>query len=550
MKKKILKFFSKVFARPLVQVGFYFVGIILIFLISGVFDDFKTSLAKIVGLLSAQETISVFFAGLLSLGIARFLKRCDYYLEESMKIDDDHHKIIRKYNGHANQKESDENIFDKTGMFMSISHTGYIRKSELKNREKDKFSKSYWINEKALLQFRQKKLYTPSVNVFANVQGNTKLVFSDSDQHHNLPSFVIEHADELLMAHKNSNTRNNDTIRLSDFDYEGDTLTLNTQRSTYYHMLITNRCMDFRFANGLTLRNLYEYDNRICPLHKSKFGNQIGINGLILTKDGYVLLEKRDHKKTTWKNKFAQSISLALKENEVILNQDGVIGNTYEDAQAVLKRIIQKTVRKNFGLTEQDCREFVLEKNFLGLARDLLEGGKPNLYFFVETVYTAKELADKITKTAEYAKTVLDVEKATKQWKKMHAADEMITETESFTDKVKEAEDRIAKGDVISADKLASDYYLVKFSDIAINYHYVLNLDRRKAIKIARKVYPRVTIGQHLWEAFKYCMVRTFTPKLQRECGEALLVTISYLELCKDRIDALKSEEGEENCDE
>ena len=307
------------------------------------------------------------------------------------------------------------------------------------------------------------------------------------------------------MAHRHSNTRNNDTIRLNDFNYIDKTLILNTQRSTYYHMLITNRCMDYDFPNGLSIRKLYEYDQQICPLHKSKFGNQIGINGLIITSDGYVLIEKRDHKKTTWKNKFAQSISLALKEDEVILNENGVIGNTCEDAAASLKHVIQKTIRKNFGLTsgEDYSQEFVLEKNFLGLARDLLEGGKPNLYFFVEVKYTA----------------------------------------EAFAKRLKETAGSIEDGKAIGTEKLYSDYYLVKFSDIEINYNYVMNLDRKKAIKVERRVYPRVTLKTQVEDRIKHLLARIFRPKLQRECGEALLVSLSYLELCKDRIDSLKHTE-------
>ncbi|MBR5155268.1 MAG: hypothetical protein IKW62_02155 [Clostridia bacterium] len=509
MNKRFLKFFSKFFSKPLVQIGFYILGILLIFFISGVFDDFKTSLSKIVNILSAQETISVFLAGILSLGMARIIKKCDYYLEESLKIDDDHHKIIRKYSGHKKTDiKQGKNYFDKTGVFMRINHVKCIKKSELKNREKDRFSKTYKAHEEDIKNFNEKKLYLPTVNVFTNTLGDTRLLFNDSNESHKLPSFVIEHADELLLAHKNSSTRNGDTIRLNDFYYDDEkkTLTLDTQRSTYYHMLITNRCMDYDFSNGLSIRKLYEFDKYICPLHKSKFGNQIGINGLIITSDGYVLIEKRDHNKTTWKNKFAQSISLALKVDEVILNKNGIIENTYEIANDSIKSVIEKTIKNNFGLTSTEYKEFIFEKNFLGLARDLLEGGKPNLYFYVETKCNAKELAKKLRETAK-------------------------------NDNVETA---------LATEKLSSDYYLVKFSDIKINYNYVMNLNRRKAIKIARKVYPRLSRRLYLWDTIKNILAVKFKPSLKRECGEALLVTISYMEICKERIKPIKLKEDED----
>lgn len=504
MKKRVLKFLSKFFSKPLVKVGFYIFGILVILFISGVFEDFQTSLDKIISILSAQETISVFLAGILSLGMAKLLKKCDYYLEESLKIDDDHHKIITKYSGHEKKEiEKDENYSNKTGVFMSISHIKTLSKKELKNKEKDIYSKAYKNNEQDIKNFKTGKLYLPSVNVFTNVKGDTRIVFKDSPDFHSLPSFVIEHADELLSAHKNSQKRNNNTIRLNDFYYDGKTLTLDTMRSTYYHMLITNRCMDYDFSNGLSIRDLYEYDKYISPLYKSKLGNQIGINGLIISKDGYILVEKRDHNKTTWKNKFAQSISLALKEDEVKLNKNKILGDTYKDANNNLKGIIEKTIKTNFALTPDEYEEFSLEKNFLGLARDVLEGGKPNLYFYVVTKYDAKELAKKLKENAGNA----DVNSA------------------------------------LSTGKLASDFYLIPYSEIEINYNYVMNLDRKKAYKVYRKVYPRSKMRSYIWDRTKHTIALLFRPHLKRECGEALLATISYLEICEDRILPIKKEQ-------
>ncbi|MDD6308491.1 MAG: hypothetical protein PUB07_03935 [Clostridia bacterium] len=336
----------------------------------------------------------------------------------------------------------------------------------------------------------------PSVNMFTNVKGDTKIAFNDSPLFYNLPNFIIEHADDLFSAHQNSQKSNNKTIRLNDFAYDGQTLTLDTMRSTYYHMLITNRCMDYSFSNGLSIRDIYEYGKYSLPLHKAKFGNQIGINGLIISKDGYVLIEKRDHHKTTWKNKFAQSISLALKEDETKLNENGILGRTCEEATHILKNVIEKTIKSNFALTPDDYEEFVMEKNFLGLARDLLEGGKPNLYFYIVTKYNAKELTEKLKENA--GRTDADLALAT--------------------------------------GKLASDFYLVPFDDIAINYNYVMNLNRKRAYKVFRKVYPRSSWKSHVFDRFKHALALIFRPNLKRECGEALLVTISYLEICRNRI--------------
>lgn len=502
MNKNLLKIFNKLYNKPIVKVGIYVLGIFAIFYISSIFNNENVSfINSMISILTSQETMSVFLAGILSIGIAKMAKRCDYYLEESLKIDDNHHKIINMYSGHKKHNiDKNTNFADKNGVFMSLKHIGVFKKRELKNLEKDVYSKNYKNVQNSIDDFKDGKLFLPSLNVFTNITGDTKIKFNDKNVLYKLSDYVIANADSLFAAHQNSKKSNNTTIRLNDFYYEDNTLTFDTQRSTYYHMLITNRCMDFNFHEGITIRNLYEYKKTISLLNESKLGNQIGINGLILSNDGYVLIEKRDHNKTTWKNKFAQSISLALKEGDLTLNQNHIIGDTYEDANENLKHIISKTIKDNFGLTADDYDKFNLQDNFLGLARDLLEGGKPNLYFYVTTKYNADELAEKLIENA------------------------------SKIDK-----------NALQTGKLASDYYLVPFEDICINYNYMLKLNRRKCYKVYRQVYPRSSMWSYILDKAKYSILSIIKPNFVRECGEALLVTISYLELCQSRIDAIKN---------
>ena len=47
---------------------------------------------------------------------------------------------------------------------------------------------------------------------------------------------------------------------------------------------------------------IYEFNSTVSKLTESKLSNQIGINGMIITSDGYVLLEKRGRNKRINKN--------------------------------------------------------------------------------------------------------------------------------------------------------------------------------------------------------------------------------------------------------
>lgn len=518
MKKKILKFVSRFFARPIVRVSIYIFSIILIFYFYGVFDSFNRSfvevLRRILNVFTSEDTLSVFLAAIFSISLAKFIKRCDYYLEESMKIDDNHHKIISIYSGHEKSDETEilasgENYYNKNGSFMLLNsdHISVFSRRDLNNHVKDKYSKKYEDVQQDINDFDRGfgRLYLPSLNVFANIKGDTKLLFNDSKDVFQLPDFVMQNARNLLAAHKNSKRTNNSTVRLTDFSYSNGTLTLDTQRSMYFHMLITNRCMDYEFDEGLTVRTVYEYNKTVSPLNKSVFGNQIGINGLILSSDGYVLIEKRDHNKITWKNKFAQSISLALKVSDLKLGENATIGSSSEVANSKFKSIIEKTVKDNFGLIPDDYDEFCVENNFLGIARDLLEGGKPNMYFYLTTKCNAEELVQLLEKNA--ARSV--PENGLKP---------------------------------LQTSKLSSDYYLVPYEDLCINFNYSMKVNRRNsAYWIHRRIFPRETRINHFADRLRHKTERFFSPVIKRECGEAFLVTLSYLELCKNRIEAIKN---------
>ena len=192
-------------------------------------------------------------------------------------------------------------------------------------------------------------------------------------------------------------------------------------------------------------------------LPESKLSNQIGINGVIITSDGYLLLEKRDHKKTTWKNKFAQPISLALKATDLNLSVDDII-TTNAEGNELLVNVLKKTMKENFGLLDEDFEEINLQKNFLGMARDLLEGGKPNLYFYVILKEDSDTVLQKLQRNASVG-LVKDKEESKIQKKK-------VTKLASLEKNHK------PKTKPLKTGKLTSQYFLIDYSDIEINVNY------------------------------------------------------------------------------
>jgi alpha-glucosidase (family GH31 glycosyl hydrolase) len=88
---------------------------------------------------------------------------------------------------------------------------------------------------------------------------------------------------------------------------------------------------------------------------------------------------------------------------------------------------------------------------------------------------------------------------------------------------------------------------LIPFADIEIDYGYRMFVDRKKAYRVNRKLYPRCKRRVELWDKTKAKLSAVFKPVLVRECGEALLTTLSYMEL---RQEWVNSQQGKMKTDE
>ena len=517
--KKFLKLCKKVCQNFWVQLIFLVGCSVAIFALGGAFASGQNIWDAILAMITSTDVLSIFLAAVVSVIVAKLVIRTNRVLEESLKIEDDHHKIIDKYCDHAKDEvDLSTDLFRKEGEYMYLKRVPEKRRCP-KNMASDPYSPGYSRRRREIEQYyREGKLFLSSICIYANVLGDARVVMRDRPEMAELPTFLLNNAVDLLEAHGTSNVRNNVTIRLRDVFYDGETLTLETERSQYFFMLITNRCMDYKLGNGLSVREVYEYNSTVSPLSDSKLGNQIGINGLIFTRDGYLLLEKRGKKKATWKDKFAQPISLAMKEKDLGLN-GGVLGAAPECAEEAFKKIILKTVLKNYGLTERDLVPFSMAHNFFGIARDLLEGGKPNLYFYVVADMTAAEFKIFMEKKARMA-------------------------AEARADVAKVRQYGLP---VLSRDKLDSDFFLVDHRKITIDFGYRLRLKARDMMHVKRQYYPCVNRVLHVFDGFGHRLRQRFGLSVRKECGEALLACLYYADVCHERmLRAAERRAGEE----
>ncbi|WP_213950741.1 hypothetical protein [Tepidanaerobacter syntrophicus] len=211
--------------------------------------------------------------------------------------------------------------------------------------------------------------------------GNMRLsIIDEPNKHYQLPEFVEDNFRELFNSHKHSNIFNSLHIRLDNVVVKDNNVTMYTSRTTYYNSLVTNRAMDKEIEKNLTVRSMYEFDNRISKLEISKLSNHIGINGIVETKDKKFIFASRFGNVSIGKNTLGCSVGASLKA-KYALNKDGRF-----DLNGLENGIINEIKDELFILKTSGAKrnyDFSISKNIVAIYRDLLEGGKPQLLFYI-----------------------------------------------------------------------------------------------------------------------------------------------------------------------
>ena len=218
----------------------------------------------------------------------------------------------------------------------------------------------------------------------------TLKVDDDPNNYFSLDSFIKSQFFTLIEAHAMSKSTNSVTVRLTDVIHQpgADTAFLRTTRSTYLSHMLTNRAMDYELKPGITIRSLFENTNHLVPLSRSRLSNHLGINALVFLKGAdktsYLLLPERGNNATVAKHKVTASIATRLEMDQTYFP------NTYID------KLTAKYI-------QEDCIRVAIDKaicvinppidsiHFLGLSRDIYEGGKPTLFYVVYLNMTPAE---------------------------------------------------------------------------------------------------------------------------------------------------------------
>ena len=215
--------------------------------------------------------------------------------------------------------------------------------------------------------------------------GKRIVVEDHKESFYNVPKMVAENYEELIGAHLTSKVYNNNMIKVNSWRDEGDCFKIVTERTTYFDSLVTNRVMDYKFHGNLSVRELYESGPYLRDLEESALSNHLGFNGMIESSDGYfpLVLRKKDVSigKKTYGNSIGASLKIkyALESAESSFEESGIYNS------------IANEIKDEMGIEEDVKPEIICAY------RDLVEGGKPQLFFYYKSKLTRDEITEKFS---------------------------------------------------------------------------------------------------------------------------------------------------------
>lgn len=331
-KMKMLSLLDKVLKSSLLEIFCVVIGVAIlywinVYLLKRPFNFFSYFEVKFIA------SVSVTYA--FALIIRKFAKKIEYRIEESGKINCDVEAILKCY--------------ENDGDFLLP------------------------------LAYEPKKVVYPIIECVRFPERSAISVSDRPDMFYSLPPKVISMYSEIFKAHNGSDVFNNEMIRLDDFMVSEDKskIELVTSRTTYFDSMVTNRALDFEISKNLTLRKMFDYNKSLASLKESVFSNHIGINGMILTADDHFVFQQRKGGFSIGKYSLGCSIGSAFETPDLGPEEPLSIKHFEAFVFSKLNKTYGKTVRESMGSIQ-----------WVSLYRDLLEGGKPQLLFFVKSNLT------------------------------------------------------------------------------------------------------------------------------------------------------------------
>ena len=216
--------------------------------------------------------------------------------------------------------------------------------------------------------------------------GLSGVVCSRISEKYSIPEALIDYSAPVLKEiEADKNSHDGRVTRLASFD--NDKMVL--QEASYYEGVATNFTMDHRPKERKeSLREfLHAETGAFGDFESSSVVNHLGVVCMVETSDGKLVVQHRGRKVTNRAGTLSSSASGVLDWNDVAFREDGF----------PIEELAGAALRESFEELHVEIEKVV----FLGLVREFLRGGKPEIYFYARVDVPFKVLYSNWKKRAE-----------------------------------------------------------------------------------------------------------------------------------------------------
>lgn len=188
-----------------------------------------------------------------------------------------------------------------------------------------------------------------------------------------------------------------DTARLTAVETQGR-LRLKFQPTSYEAYVSTNMAMDFKDPVGGALRDEVHAQQALESLEQSQLANHTGISGLVFSSDGFMLVQKRSAAVFTNPNQLSPGFSGTMTADDIAR----AVGHGETTCPLSAVNVLRE-LREEVGVDKRRIRG----RYFMGISRELLRGGLPEMFYAVDVEMTSTEIQNCHAKDTQEGTTFL-----------------------------------------------------------------------------------------------------------------------------------------------
>jgi hypothetical protein len=152
------------------------------------------------------------------------------------------------------------------------------------------------------------------------------------------------------------------------------------QGSSYFDYVATNLALDYRNGDAPSLRSQINGQGRLEPLNESVLANATGVDGLLFSVDGYLVLQRRRRNVLVRPGQICAGWSGTIDKSDIVNAIHA--GGTFDHLDATREMV------EEIGIS----RRHIKALQFLGVTRELVRGGAPEMFYAADVALPRAEI--------------------------------------------------------------------------------------------------------------------------------------------------------------